>query len=146
MSYNSLAHAYANKFGKTPEEITRIYHAVLHGQTLTGLKRDKVSDPVMNAGYNYAMSFKDLPTEEKFRLQEAVRYGATIPAENTNSVVDDNTLMPFGMHKGKAMANVPAHYLLWLLDEGCSHSGVKQYILTNLEGLKKEAGKSKVRY
>lgn len=146
MSYNQQAHIYANKFGKNPDEITRIYNAVLYGQTLADLKRSNVSDPVLNAAYNYAMTFTALSTEEKFRLQEAARYGATIPVEQVSPTVDDNTLMPFGKHKGKSMANVPAHYLLWLLDEGCSHSGVKQYILANLEGLKKEAGKSKVRY
>lgn len=27
----------------------------------------------------------------------------------------DNSPMPWGKHKGTAMANVPAHYLLWLV-------------------------------
>jgi uncharacterized protein (DUF3820 family) len=53
----------------------------------------------------------------------------------------DNTPMPFGMHRGKAMANVPAHYLLWLFDKGCDHEGVKQYIIANLDLLKKETGR-----
>lgn len=30
---------------------------------------------------------------------------------------DDNTLMPFGMHKGKKLANVPADYLLHIHSE-----------------------------
>lgn len=29
----------------------------------------------------------------------------------------DTDLMPFGKHKGVAMANVPAAYLIWLRDE-----------------------------
>lgn len=29
----------------------------------------------------------------------------------------DESLMPFGKHKGEKMANVPASYLLWLYDE-----------------------------
>lgn len=53
----------------------------------------------------------------------------------------DYDLMPFGKFKGKSMANIPAHYLLWLHDNGCSHEGVKKYINNNLEALKKEAGK-----
>lgn len=53
--------------------------------------------------------------------------------------VTDNTPMPFGKHKGKAMVNIPAKYLLWLYGQGCDHAGVKRYILDNLEGLKKEA-------
>lgn len=53
----------------------------------------------------------------------------------------DNTKMPFGKHKDKAMINVPAIYLLWLYDNGCDHPGVKQYITDNMDALKKEAGK-----
>jgi uncharacterized protein (DUF3820 family) len=54
--------------------------------------------------------------------------------------LNDKSLMPFGKYQGKALANVPAHYLLWLHDQGCSHSGVKQYILQNFDLLCKEAG------
>jgi uncharacterized protein (DUF3820 family) len=63
-------------------------------------------------------------------------------ASNTIQITD-NTPMPFGKYRGKAMANVPAQYLLWLFDQGCDHPGVKQYIINNLEGLKKEAGRIK---
>lgn len=51
----------------------------------------------------------------------------------------DSTPMPFGIHRGKAMVNVPAIYLLWLRDKGCDHEGVKRYILDNIEALNKEA-------
>lgn len=30
--------------------------------------------------------------------------------------MDDNSLMPFGQHKGVKLANVPASYLLWAAD------------------------------
>ena len=50
--------------------------------------------------------------------------------------------MPFGRHKGKAMINVPAKYLLWLYNEGCNHEAVKRYILENLDALNKEAGQT----
>lgn len=52
---------------------------------------------------------------------------------------NDNTPTPFGRHKGTAVANVPATYLLWLFNEGCTHEGVKQYINDNLAALNKEA-------
>lgn len=58
-------------------------------------------------------------------------------------VFTDNTPMPFGKHKGKAMVNVPAIYLLWLLDKGVDHAGVKHYILDNEEYLRKEAASIK---
>lgn len=51
--------------------------------------------------------------------------------------------MPFGKYKGTAMANVPAKYLLWLYNEGCSHERVRKYIINNLDGLRKEAGQVK---
>lgn len=34
----------------------------------------------------------------------------------------DNSIMPFGMHKGKQLCNVPASYLLWLLDQQWARS------------------------
>jgi uncharacterized protein (DUF3820 family) len=36
---------------------------------------------------------------------------------NTLINVDDETLMPFGEHKGKKMANVPARYLTWIKEQ-----------------------------
>jgi hypothetical protein len=40
-------------------------------------------------------------------------------AKNTEEgkIMDDNSIMPFGKHKGEKMANVPAGYLLWLYNE-----------------------------
>lgn len=37
--------------------------------------------------------------------------------------------LPFGKHKGKALGDVPAQYLLWLVDEGdnCPWQ-VKEYV------------------
>jgi uncharacterized protein (DUF3820 family) len=50
----------------------------------------------------------------------------------------DQSEMPFGKYKGEEMENVPASYLLWLRDSGCSHSGVKNYIEENLAVLLSE--------
>jgi uncharacterized protein (DUF3820 family) len=52
----------------------------------------------------------------------------------------DSSPMPFGKYRGKPMIDVPAHYLLYLFNDGCNHPDVKKYILDNLEALKKEAG------
>lgn len=54
----------------------------------------------------------------------------------------DTDHMPFGMHKGKALANVPAKYLIWLHEQGVVHEGVKKYIINNLDVLTKEAAKA----
>lgn len=32
-------------------------------------------------------------------------------------MVNDDYIFPFGKHKGKKIANVPASYLLWLFDQ-----------------------------
>jgi len=53
---------------------------------------------------------------------------------------NDNSIMPFGAHRGKAMINVPAKYLLWLYNNGCNHEGIRKYIIENLDALNKEAG------
>lgn len=52
----------------------------------------------------------------------------------------DKTLMPFGEHKGVALANVPARYLLWCLREISNLSPpLKAYIEENKVGLEKKA-------
>jgi len=45
--------------------------------------------------------------------------------------MDDNSLMPFGKYKGEKMANVPPSYLLWLLKNGNTFGGLKNYLQEN---------------
>ncbi len=53
--------------------------------------------------------------------------------------LEDNSLMPWGEHKGTKMENVPAKYLIFLNDSGkLRDPRVKNYIIENLEVLKKE--------
>lgn len=56
----------------------------------------------------------------------------------------DESIMPFGIHKGKTMANVPAKYLIWLYEMDKVYGELKAYIQDNLDVLKKEVtdGKS----
>ena len=51
--------------------------------------------------------------------------------------MDDNTIMPFGKHKGEKMANVPDAYLLWLYENGKCVGEIKEYIENNLDVIKK---------
>lgn len=52
--------------------------------------------------------------------------------------------MPFGMHKGKPLGDVPAKYLLWLWDSGyhsrrgCSIMALHDYLRSALPDLLKE--------
>jgi uncharacterized protein (DUF3820 family) len=50
----------------------------------------------------------------------------------------DESIMPWGIHKGKKMANVPASYLLWLYNNDKCFGNVKFYIKENLDVLTKE--------
>lgn len=56
---------------------------------------------------------------------------------------EDNDLMPFGKHKGKAMANVPADYLLWLNDQSKVHPMVKGYIMNRIDLLRRVVNESR---
>lgn len=54
----------------------------------------------------------------------------------------DEDKMPFGKHKGKRMADVPADYLLWLWDNGVHQEPGKPvhgYIKENFKQLEKLA-------
>lgn len=56
----------------------------------------------------------------------------------------DSTPFPFGKHKGKAMTNIPAEYLLWCRENiGNLEKGIKDYIEANLQGLSQEKAKHK---
>lgn len=52
--------------------------------------------------------------------------------------LNDDSPMPWGAHKGKAMVDVPAKYLLYLHDEGKCSGAVKEYIEENMDALIKE--------
>jgi uncharacterized protein (DUF3820 family) len=59
----------------------------------------------------------------------------------TENMMEDTDQMPFGKHKGKALANVPGDYFLWLYKGDLSkYPKLKAYIEDNMEILKKEAG------
>lgn len=52
------------------------------------------------------------------------------------SKLTDESKMPFGAHKGKAMANVPDDYLKWLWNNSKTGNGnVKEYIKENADVL-----------
>lgn len=53
--------------------------------------------------------------------------------------MNNNSLMAFGKHKGKALANVPADYLIWLYTEQKCKGGLKDYIEDNMDVLQQQA-------
>ena len=54
----------------------------------------------------------------------------------------DDSPMPFGIHKGKLLSEVPASYLLWLWDEGGvwqePHKPIHGYIKESFSALETE--------
>lgn len=55
--------------------------------------------------------------------------------------LDDNSIMEWGMYKGKRLIQIPAHYLLWVKDNmkrTISNQNVFDYIHENLDVLQKE--------
>lgn len=50
----------------------------------------------------------------------------------------DNSLMPYGAHKGKKMANVPPAYLVWVFENNKCTPEVAKYINENMSELKFE--------
>jgi len=61
--------------------------------------------------------------------------------ENKKSpTLNDDDLMSFGKHKNLQMQDVPASYLAWLWDEGCSNIEVKNYIWNSRNAINEELG------
>lgn len=52
--------------------------------------------------------------------------------------MEDTDLMPWGKFKGVEMQNVPAYYLIWLIDNHKFSGNVKRYIKDNLEVIESE--------
>jgi uncharacterized protein (DUF3820 family) len=51
----------------------------------------------------------------------------------------DESLMPFGKHKGEKLANIPAGYFLWCYDQSWCKGELKKYITENKDVLQQEA-------
>ena len=49
-----------------------------------------------------------------------------------NVIMNDNSIMPFGKHKGKKMADVPWGWLIWMYDRKVLSGGVKAYAETTV--------------
>lgn len=54
------------------------------------------------------------------------------------SVYTDDTVLDFGIHKGKRLEDVPASYLLYLYENGKSFGALHAYIKDNLDVLVKQ--------
>ena len=57
--------------------------------------------------------------------------------------IKDNSPMPYGKHKGTAMANVPADYLLWLFENNKCTPSIQEYVKDNLDVLRSEVDNCK---
>lgn len=55
--------------------------------------------------------------------------------------LNDNSIMPYGKHKGKAMANVPAQYLLYCYENNKCRPDVAFYVRDNQQVLKSQLTK-----
>jgi uncharacterized protein (DUF3820 family) len=52
----------------------------------------------------------------------------------------DTDPMPFGKYKGTPMQDVPATYLRWLKNEGCTNVVVANYIHNSWDAIQMELG------
>lgn len=50
----------------------------------------------------------------------------------------DQTIMPFGTHKGKKLANVPGEYLLWVFKQDWIRPPLRRYIQANMDVIRDE--------
>lgn len=55
----------------------------------------------------------------------------------------DESKMPFGKYEGEKMEDVPAGYLMWLIDNDKASPVVAEYIRHNIDVLTKEINESK---
>jgi hypothetical protein len=57
----------------------------------------------------------------------------------TNSEADNVVRMTFGMHKGIPLDDIPASYLLWLIEEDVNViPAIRDYLVHNEKGIRKQ--------
>ncbi len=56
--------------------------------------------------------------------------------DRRNKPFTDNTIIQFGVHKGKALKNIPDIYLLSLHQSGKAFGKLAEYIIDNLDSIK----------
>ena len=61
----------------------------------------------------------------------------------TTKKFTDESLMPFGMYKGRQMADVPAEYLLYIYEHDMCLGWVKLYIEENLGVIETQIARAK---
>ena len=57
----------------------------------------------------------------------------------------DKTVLKYGKHKGKALANVPAGYLIYCFENNLMPPLVAHYVSENMDVLQKEMREAKTR-
>ncbi len=68
----------------------------------------------------------------------------TVPLGKRDPSFTDSDKMPFGIHKGKLLQDVPAQYLVWLHSQGDTPNiQLNNYIFNNWLALQKELPESK---
>jgi hypothetical protein len=76
------AEKYATTYGRNDQHYTdTIREAVQYGLSLTQLETKSIGCPLDHVAYDYALQFEEFGTEQKFRIQQAVKYGHSIIKE-----------------------------------------------------------------
>lgn len=52
--------------------------------------------------------------------------------------MNDESIMPFGKYKNQKLANIPGSYFIFLYEHDMKDGPLKDYIVDNLDVLKKE--------
>jgi len=55
----------------------------------------------------------------------------------------DSDIMPYGVHKGKQLADIPDDYFLWAYNEKKASPSVRAYIIKNLDAIKANADRKR---
>lgn len=100
---------------------------------------------------NHIEFYQDL-RQKKYNMEQKPRFtyhfetggrnaGKTLKASTrvTAGGLKDDSLMPFGQHKGEKIINVPASYLLWLFDNDKCNSEIREYCRVNEDVLRFQA-------
>lgn len=57
--------------------------------------------------------------------------------------LNDESIMPYGTHKGKTLANIPDSYFVWAYENDKCSDAIKEYIEENADVLKIKVNKKK---
>jgi|SRR5579859_7241448 len=89
------------------------------------------------------MAYQEFKHHQRMDNKKTKRQIMKPQSQYKGQKLKDDSKMPYGIHQGEKMANIPPDYLVWLFENNKCSPAVAFYVSENLDNLKKEIANNK---